>query len=192
MSEEKKKPAAEPAETEAPETPAQEAAAEQEAPVNEPQAPAAEPDPVQAELEQTKAQLAAKEEQYLRLLAEYDNYRKRTAKEKESAWRSATGEAAKAFLPVYDNLERALKQQTADEAYRKGVEMTMTQLKKVLSDLGLEEIPALGEPFDANLHSAVQHVEDSELGENIVKEVYQTGFKLGDTVIRYAMVVVAN
>ena len=97
-----------------------------------------------------------------------------------------------AFLPVYDNLERALKQETADEAYRKGVEMTMQQLKKVLGDLGLEEIPALGETFDANLHSAVMHVEDPELGENIIKEVFQTGFKMGDNVIRYAMVVVAN
>ncbi len=189
MSEKKKKSAPKPAEEVETETPVQETAAGTESPVTEPPAG---PDPIQAELEQAKTQLAAKEEQYLRLLAEYDNYRKRTAKEKESTWSAATGEAAKAFLPVYDNLERALKQQTADEAYRKGVEMTMTQLKKVLSGLGLEEIPALGEPFDANLHSAVQHVEDPELGENIVKEVYQTGFKLGGTVIRYAMVVVAN
>ncbi len=191
MSEKKKKSAPKPAEEVETETPVQKTAAGSEPPVTEPEPPA-EPDPIQAELEQAKTQLAAKEEQYLRLLAEYDNYRKRTAKEKESTWQLATGEAAKAFLPVYDNLERALKQQTADEAYRKGVEMTMTQLKKVLSGLGLEEIPALGEPFDANLHSAVQHVEDPELGENIVKEVYQTGFKLGDTVVRYAMVVVAN
>ena len=139
-----------------------------------------------------QAQLAAQEEKYLRLCAEYDNYRKRTAKEKEATWSAATGEAVKAFLPVYDNLERALKQETADEAYRKGVEMTMQQLKKVLGDLGLEEIPALGEIFDANVHSAVMHVEDPDLGENTVKEVYQAGFKMGDNVIRYAMVVVAN
>ncbi len=149
-------------------------------------------DPLMAELEALKDAAAQQEERYLRLAAEYDNYRKRTTKEKESAWTSAKGETAKAFLPVYDNLERALKQETADEAFRKGVEMTMTQLKKVLSDLGIEEIPALGETFDANLHAAVQHVDDPELGENVVKEVYQTGFKLGDSVIRYAMVVVAN
>ncbi len=151
-----------------------------------------EQDPLMAELEALKDAAAQQEERYLRLAAEYDNYRKRTTKEKESAWTSAKGETAKAFLPVYDNLERALKQETANEAFRKGVEMTMTQLKKVLSDLGIEEIPALGETFDANLHSAVQHVDDPELGENVVKEVYQTGFKLGDSVIRYAMVVVAN
>ena len=159
---------------------------QEETAVQEPEAPETPAeDPVQA-------QLAAQEEKYLRLCAEYDNYRKRTAKEKETTWSAATGEAAKAFLPVYDNLERALKQETADEAYRKGVEMTMQQLKKVLGDLGLEEIPALGEAFDANLHSAVMHVEDPELGENIIKEVYQAGFKMGDNVIRYAMVVVAN
>lgn len=152
----------------------------------------AERDPLMTELEALKDAAAQQEERYLRLAAEYDNYRKRTTKEKESAWTSAKRETTKAFLPVYDNLERALKQETADEALRKGVEMTMTQMKKVLSDLGIEEIPALGQPFDANLHSAVQHVEDPELGENVVKEVYQTGFKLGDSVIRYAMVVVAN
>lgn len=162
----------------------QEAAAETEAvEAQAPETPAE--DPVQA-------QLAAQEEKYLRLCAEYDNYRKRTAKEKETTWSTATGEAVKAFLPVYDNLERALKQETADEAYRKGVEMTMQQLKKVLGDLGLEEIPALGEPFDANVHAAVMHVEDPDLGENIIKEVYQAGFRMGDNVIRYAMVVVAN
>lgn len=185
MSEKKKKrrPAGEAAPETAPETaPEVEAAEAQEA----------QADPLQAQLEALQAQLSDQKDQYLRLCAEYDNYRKRTAKEKETTWAAATGQAAKAILPVYDNLERALKQETADEAYRKGVEMTMAQLKKVLAELGLEEIPALGRPFDAALHSAVMHVDDPELGENIVKEVYQTGFKLGDSVIRYAMVVVAN
>lgn len=164
-----------------------------EAPEVQEEAAVQEPETTETPVEDpVQAQLAAQEEKYLRLCAEYDNYRKRTAKEKETIWSAATGEAAKAFLPVYDNLERALKQKTADEAYRKGVEMTMQQLKKVLGDLGLEEIPALGEAFDANLHSAVMHVEDPELGENIIKEVYQAGFKMGDNVIRYAMVVVAN
>ncbi len=149
-------------------------------------------DPLRSQLDAAQAALAAKEEQYLRLLAEYDNYRKRTTREKEATWSAATGEAVKAILPVYDNLERALKQETADEAYRKGVEMTMQQLREVLAKLGLEEIPALGQSFDANVHSAVMHVEDPELGENIIKEVFQAGFKMGDQVIRYAMVVVAN
>lgn len=151
-----------------------------------------EPEKLLEELEGCRAALAQKEEQYLRLAAEYDNYRKRTTREKESAWTSAKGETAKAFLPVYDDLERALRQETADEAYRKGVEMTMNELKKVFSSLGLVEIPALGQPFDANVHSAVMHVEDDAAGENTVVEVFQTGFTLGDQVIRYAMVKVAN
>ena len=101
-------------------------------------------------------------------------------------------DAALAFLPVYDNLERALKQETADEAYKKGVEMTMTQLRSVLEKLGITEIPALGQPFDPTLHNAVMHVEDESLGENTVAEVFQAGFKLGDKVIRFSMVKVAN
>lgn len=151
-----------------------------------------EENPLQAEVAALRDSLSQQEEKYLRLCAEYDNYRKRTTKEKESAWQSAKGDTVKAFLGVYDDLERALKQATADEAYRKGVEMIMTKLQKVLEELGIETIPALGETFDANVHNAVMHVEDPELGENTVKEVFQNGFKLGDQVLRYAMVVVAN
>ena len=142
--------------------------------------------------EAVKAAVREHEDKYLRLLAEYDNYRKRSQKEKETAWSTAKADTAKEFLPVYDNLERALKQETADEAYAKGVQMTMAQLKGVLEKLGIEEIPALGQPFDPNLHDAVMHMEDESLGENTVAEVFQTGFKLGDKVIRHAMVKVAN
>lgn len=150
------------------------------------------PDPLLEELEALKNQTAQQEDKYLRLAAEYDNYRKRTAKEKESLWTDVKAETAAAFLPVYDNLERALKQTTDDEAYKKGVEMTMTQLKEVLSKLGITEIPALGQPFDPNLHNAVMHVEDESLGENTVAEVFQAGFQCGEKVIRFAMVKVAN
>lgn len=150
------------------------------------------PDPLLSELESLKDQVAQQEDKYLRLAAEYDNYRRRTAKEKESIWTDAKADAAVAFLPVYDNLERALKQETADEAYKKGVEMTMTQLKAVLEQLGIQEIPALGEPFDPNLHNAVMHVEDENFGENTVCDVFQAGFQLGEKVIRFAMVKVAN
>ncbi len=150
------------------------------------------PDPLLTELESLKNQVAQQEDKFLRLAAEYDNYRRRTAKEKESIWSEAKADAAVAFLPVYDNLERALKQETADEAYKKGVEMTMTQLKEVLAKLGIEEIPALGEPFDPNLHNAVMHVEDEGAGENTIVDVFQTGFKSGDKVVRFAMVKVAN
>ena len=155
-------------------------------------APEEETNSLQAELEALKQVNAQQKEQFLRLAAEYENYRRRTAKEKESIWTDEKGETAQKFLPVYDNLERALKQETADEAYKKGVEMTMTQLKTVLEQLGVTEIPALGQTFDPNLHNAVMHVEDEQFGENTVAEVFQAGFQLGEKVIRFAMVKVAN
>ena len=149
-------------------------------------------DPLLSELESLKDQVAGQEDKYLRLAAEYDNYRKRTAKEKESLWTDVKADTAGAFLPVYDNLERALKQDTADEAFKKGVEMTMNQLKEVLTKLGITEIPAQGQPFDPKYHNAVMHVEDESLGQNVVAEVFQTGFQCGEKVIRFALVKVAN
>ena len=149
-------------------------------------------DPLLEELEKLRKQMDEKEEQYLRLAAEYDNFRKRSQKEKDGIYQGAKSDAVAAFLPVYDNLERALKQETADEAYKKGVEMTMTGLKEILSKLGVEEIPALGETFDPALHNAVMHVDDENAGENTVVDVFQAGFKLGEKVIRFAMVKVAN
>lgn len=137
-------------------------------------------------------QLAAAEDKYLRLAAEYDNYRKRTAREKESAWTEAKAQTVAAFLPVYDNLERALKQETSDEAYAKGVDMTMKGLQDALTKLGVEVIPALGETFDPNRHNAVMHVDDESAGENTIVEVFQQGFICGEKVIRFAMVKVAN
>ena len=147
-----------------------------------------EPDPVEV----LKGQMNQQEDKYLRLAAEYDNCRKRTAKEKEALWADAKADTAAAFLPVYDNLERAIKQETADEAYKKGVEMTMNQLKEVFAKLGVTEIPALGQPFDPNLHNAVMHIDDESFGENEVAEVFQAGFQCGEKVIRFAMVKVAN
>ena len=142
--------------------------------------------------EKLQQTIREQEDKYLRLLAEYDNYRKRSQKEKENAWTTAKADTIKELLPVYDNLERALKQETADEAYAKGVQMTMQQLKTVLEKLGVEEIPAQGDPFDPNVHNAVMHMEDDTLGENIVAEVFQAGFKMGEKIIRHAMVKVAN
>lgn len=162
---------------------------QEEAPVQEtPETPG----PDAGELDALRKALADKEDQYLRLAAEYDNFRKRSQKEKEGLYQGAKSDAVAAFLPVYDNLDRALKQETADEAYKKGVEMTMTGLKDILAKLGVEEIPALGETFDPALHNAVMHVEDESAGENTVVDVFQAGFKLGDKVIRFAMVKVAN
>ena len=137
-------------------------------------------------------QLESVKDQFVRLTAEYDNYRKRSQKEKENAWATAKAETIKELLPVYDNLERALKQETCDEAYAKGVQMTMTQLKTVLEKLGVEEIPAQGQPFDPEKHNAVMHIDDESLGENVVSQVFQEGFELGGKVIRHAIVQVAN
>lgn len=132
------------------------------------------------------------EDKYLRLLAEYDNFRKRSQREREAAWSSAKAETAAAFLPIYDNIERALKQETEDQAYAKGVQMTMEQLKSILNKLGIEEIKALGETFDPALHNAVMHIEDDSLGANTVAEVFETGFQANGKVIRFALVKVAN
>ena len=131
-------------------------------------------------------------DRYLRLAAEYDNFRKRSQKEKDSLYTDIKVDTLRKFLPVYDNLERALKQATADEAYRKGVEMIMAQFKSTMDGLGVTEIAAEGEKFDPKKHNAVMHVEDESFGENEIVEVFQRGFTLGDKVIRFAMVKVAN
>lgn len=149
-------------------------------------------DPLAAEAEALRKQVAEQEDKFLRLCAEYDNFRRRSKQEKDAVYADATADAVKALLPVYDNLERALQQETADEAYKKGVEMTMTGLKKALEGLGVTEIDSAGQPFDPNVHNAVMHIEDENLGENIISQVFQAGFKLGDKVIRFAMVQVAN
>ena len=183
MSKEKKKAQA-PEEEKVQDAPVQEE--ELESPQQEQaEAQPQQPDPVQDALLQ-------EQNKFLRLAAEYDNYRKRTAKEKESIWADAKASVVASFLPVYDNLERALKQDTADEAYKKGVEMTMTQLKEVLSKLGITEIPALGQPFDPQRHNAVMHIESEDLGEIVVSQVFQAGFTLAGKVVRFAIVQVAN
>ena len=143
-------------------------------------------------LEELAKENAELNDKYLRLCAEYDNFRRRSQKEKDSIYGDVKANAVTAFLPVYDNLERALKQGTEDEAYRKGVEMIMTQFCTTLEKLGVTPIECLGEKFDPTLHNAVMHVDDEEKGENEIVEVFQKGFMLGDKVIRFAMVKVAN
>ena len=170
-----------------------EQAVPQDAPVEETPTPEADPTAeLKAQLEQALQAKAEQEKQYQYLAAEYDNFRRRSAKEKTDAYSKAKGDAALAFLPVFDNLQRALAAPCTDAAYVKGVEMTMTQLTQVLEKLGIEEIPALGQSFDPNLHNAVMHVEDDSVGENTIVEVFQSGFKMGDKVIRFSMVKVAN
>ena len=134
----------------------------------------------------------AQSDAYLRLLAEYDNYRKRSQREKDSLYADIKADTLLKFLPVYDNLVRALKQPTEDEAYRKGIEMIMTQFSTTMEKLGVEKIESLGRTFDPALHNAVMHVDDETKGENEIVEVFQEGFRLGDKVIRFAMVKVAN
>ena len=129
---------------------------------------------------------------HLRLAAEYDNFRKRTLKEKEAAYGNGRADAVAKLLPVYDNLDRALKQETADTAFKKGVEMTMTELVKIFTSLGVEIFGEVGQEFDPNLHNAVMHIDDDSFGENVICQVFQKGFKIGDKVVRFAMVQVAN
>lgn len=138
-------------------------------------------------------QLAAVTDQFTRLTAEYDNYRKRTTKEKESIYQDAKADAVIPFLAVYDNLERAMKTEgDEDSPHKKGLEMIFNQYKEVLSKLGVTEMEALGQPFDPNRHNAVMHVDDESLGENVVADVFQAGFVMGDKVLRFATVRVAN
>ena len=134
----------------------------------------------------------AEHDAHLRLAAEYDNFRKRTVKEKEASYGNGKADAVAKLLPVYDNLERALNQSTEDAAYKKGVEMTMTELVKIFTSLGVEIFGNVGEEFDPNLHNAVMHIDSEELGENTIAMVFQKGFKLGEKIIRFAMVQVAN
>ncbi len=160
-----------------------------EAPAEE--APKAE-EPKESEAEKLKKDLAKEHDQYLRLAAEFDNFRKRSRKEKEDLYRDVKAETVGKFLPVFDDLERALANETADEAYKKGVELIMTELRKIMSGLGVEEFGEKGDVFDPNAHNAVMHIESEELGENVIAQVFQKGFRIGEKVIRHAVVQVAN
>ena len=134
----------------------------------------------------------AERDAHLRVAAEYDNFRKRTVKEKEASYGLGRADAVAKMLPVYDNLERALNQPTEDAAYKKGVEMTMNELVKIFTALGVEIFGNVGDEFDPNLHNAVMHIDSEELGENVIAQVFQKGFKIGEMVVRFAMVQVAN
>ena len=134
----------------------------------------------------------AERDAHLRVAAEFDNFRKRTVKEKEQSYGNGKADAVAKMLPVYDNLERALNQPTEDAAYKKGVEMTMNELVKILTSLGVEVFGNVGDTFDPNLHNAVMHTEDESFGENTISMVFQKGFKIGEKVVRFAMVQVAN
>ena len=154
-----------------------------------PEEPAVEETP---EINEWEEKYNAEHDSFLRLAADYDNFRKHTIKEKDAAYGNGKADAVEKLLPVYDNLERALNQPTQDEAYKKGVEMTMTQLVGIFAGLGVEIFGNVGDVFDPNLHNAVMHTEDENFEENTICQVFQKGFKIGDKIVRFAMVQVAN
>lgn len=151
-----------------------------------------EADKLREELKKAQDDLAAEKDKNLRLRAEYDNFRKRSAKERDNIYADVKADTLLKILPIFDNLERALRQETADEAYRKGVEMTMNQFLEALKALGATPIETEGKTFDPHEHNAVMHTEDPDKGENVIVQEFQKGFKLGDRVIRFSMVQVAN
>ena len=153
---------------------------------------AEEPDPRDAELERLREENRELEERHLRLMVEFANFRNRTAKERESLYSDAVANTLKELLPVLDNFQRAMESPCADEAYQKGVELIYRGLWEMMTGMGVEEIAEAGVPFDPELHNAIMHTEDPELGESVLSQVFQRGFKLGDRVIRFAMVQVAN
>ena len=145
------------------------------------------------QMELAVKQLDSVKDQFTRLTAEYDNYRKRTTKEKDNIYQDAKADTIKAFLDVYDNLERAVATEGGEDSpHKKGLEMIFNQYKTILEKLGVNEIQAKGQEFNPETMNAVMHIDDESLGENVVAQVFQAGFMLGDKVIRYAIVQVAN
>ncbi len=132
------------------------------------------------------------EDRYKRILAEFENFKKRSSKEREGLYNSILADVVEVILPVLDNLENAAKVNTADEEYKKGIELVLKQFKDVLQAKGVEEIKAVGETFDPELHEAVSSIQDENLGEKEIAEEYRKGYKIGSRVIRHSMVVVAN
>ena len=171
---------------------------EQETPVEETVETAETPETVEETVEEVvevnpwEEKYNAERDAHLRVAAEFDNFRKRTIKEKEASYGLGRADAVAKILPIYDNLERALNQPTEDAAYKKGVELTMNELLKIFGSLGVEVFGNPGDVFDPNLHNAVMHTEDESLGENTISMVFQKGFKMGDKIVRFAMVQVAN
>jgi len=195
-----------PLEQEEPETPETQAGPEQEAPQAEEEAEKTEKKPKKKkekgytftreqveQMELAAKQLESVKDQFTRLTAEYDNYRKRTTKEKDGIYQDAKADTIKAFLAVYDNLERAAATEgDEDSPHKKGLLMIFQQVKDILAKLGVTEIEAKGQPFDPERMEAVMHIDDESFGENEVAQVFQAGFMLGDKVIRHAIVQVAN
>lgn len=151
-----------------------------------------EENPLEEELEKLKKDMAELNDRYIRTLAEYDNFRKRSQREKDSIYANAASDTVTKLLPVLDSFDRAANYECPDEQYKKGIDLIGTSVREVFDSLGIKEIPALGEQFDPKFHNAVMHIDDPAYGENVITDVYRKGYTLGDKVIRFSMVVVAN
>ena len=147
---------------------------------------------LEQKVEALEKETAETSDRLKRVRAEFENYKKRNQKEKEMQYTSILGDVVGSLLPVMDNLEKAVKAKTQDENYKQGVELVLKQMTDMLEGFGVKPIEAIGNPFDPELHDAVSHVEDADLGEQFVKEEYRKGYKIGEKVIRHSMVIVAN
>lgn len=145
-----------------------------------------------SELEQKQQELDELTDRYKRILAEFENHKKRSQKEREGLYNSILGDIVETILPILDNLENATKVETADENYKKGIELVLKQFQDVLKTKGVEEIKTVGETFDPELHEAVSSIQDDTKGEKEIVQDYRKGYKIGHRVIRHSMVVVAN
>lgn len=147
---------------------------------------------IKEELKKKQEEMDELTDRYKRILAEFENFKKRSSKERESLYNSILSDIVSAMLPIIDNLEKAVEAATSDETYKEGITLVLKQFKDVLKAQGVEEIEAVGQTFDPELHEAVSSVVDPELGEKEIKEDYRKGYKIGNRVIRHSMVVVAN
>lgn len=147
---------------------------------------------VDNELVKTKQELEETTDRYKRIMAEFENFKKRSTKEREGLYNSLVADIVTSFLPVQDNLEKAVQAKTEDEGFKQGIELVTKQISDIFKKFGVEEIETVGTPFDPEVHEAVSMVQDDTLGEKIVKEEFRKGYKIGNRVIRHAMVIVAN
>ena len=154
--------------------------------------PQSEVDILNKKIEEQNQELEDREDRIKRLMAEFENFKKRNDKERTGMYNSVMGDVVEKLLPVVDNLEKAVNSETQDEKYKEGIAMCLTQFKEVLAQNGVKEIEAVGKPFDPSMHEAVSLVEDKNLGEKIVKEEFRKGYTIGDRVLRHSLVVVAN
>lgn len=145
-----------------------------------------------SELLKTKQELEETTDRFKRIMAEFENFKKRSSKEREGLYNSLVADIIASFLPVQDNLEKAISSKTEDESFKQGIELVTKQISDIFKKFGVEEIETCGKPFDPELHEAVSNVQDDTLGEKIIKEEFRKGYKIGTKVIRHAMVVVAN